>query len=468
MVRRLTPSPRSPTVWGLTPREIHDRFWASRGVQVVRPGARGTVAGARLYLLLSDDHLLLFSLSRLPKFLNRSSRRLLRVLVRDENRRGCREFTVTDDRLQLRAFRRLYDQPDAGEAGVFLTRDPALAALWRNASDSRAGLRRLAEGTWRAERARATIRGRVYFAEDLGEVMRFTRDLVGAWKRPDLAVRRARRLAVGVWADPAARVHEEVRFAGPVWIGAGRWLDSETGVAGPDVLWDVPENRPSVERVHWDRLRPEPQDGVGAVPKTRAAGYPGKRALDIVVALLLLLLTAPVWPLVMLAIYLTDGRPFFFSHRRQTFGGREFGCLKFRTMRKDAEKIKAQLMKENQVDGPQFYIANDPRMLRFGQFFRKTKIDELPQLINVLLGHMSIVGPRPSPHDENQYCPAWREARLSVRPGITGLWQVMCTRRKETDFQDWIRYDTEYVDRISLKFDLWILWRTIFTVLRGH
>ena len=93
-------------------------------------------------------------------------------------------------------------------------------------------------------------------------------------------------------------------------------------------------------------------------------------------------------------------------------------------MRKDAEKIKQRLVEENGIDGPQFFMQQDPRLTRIGAVLRKRQLDELPQFVNVLLGHMSIVGPRPSPYAENQFCPPWREARLSVRPGITGLWQI--------------------------------------------
>src|SRR4029434_10895757 len=129
-------------------------------------------------------------------------------------------------------------------------------------------------------------------------------------------------------------------------------------------------------------------------------------------------------------------------------------------MRNNAEKIKAQFKSQNQVDGPQFFIENDPRLTRVGRFLRKYKLDELPQFLNVLAGHMSIVGPRPSPFHENQFCPAWREARLSVRPGITGLWQIKRTRKKGEDFQEWIKYDIEYVDNMSFSLDMMIIFQT--------
>jgi lipopolysaccharide/colanic/teichoic acid biosynthesis glycosyltransferase len=192
-----------------------------------------------------------------------------------------------------------------------------------------------------------------------------------------------------------------------------------------------------------------------------------KRAFDIIFALVALFLTLPFYPVIILAVLLEDGYPVFFTHARETLGGREFPCLKFRSMRKDAEKIKEGLAHRNQADGPQFFIENDPRLTRVGRILRKANLDELPQFFNVLLGHMSIVGPRPSPRRENQFCPAWREARLSVRPGVTGLWQVNRTRIRGTDFQEWIKYDIQYVENQSWALDLRIIAKTISVFLRG-
>ena len=165
----------------------------------------------------------------------------------------------------------------------------------------------------------------------------------------------------------------------------------------------------------------------------------------------------------------SHGRPFFFTHRRETIGGREFACLKFRSMYRDAEKVRQQLQAAgaNQADGPQFYVPNDARVTKVGRLLRGTRLDELPQFFNVLLGHMSVVGPRPSPFKENQFCPAWREARLSVRPGITGLWQVSRTRDKGRDFQEWIKYDIEYVERGGFWLDVGIILRTGWVMLGG-
>jgi lipopolysaccharide/colanic/teichoic acid biosynthesis glycosyltransferase len=155
-----------------------------------------------------------------------------------------------------------------------------------------------------------------------------------------------------------------------------------------------------------------------------------------------------------------DGTPLFFGHRRQGRGGKVFTCWKFRTMHRDAEKAARQLEQYNRADGPQVLIPNDPRVTRIGRILRKTNLDELPQFWNVLTGQMSLVGPRPSPDDENQYCPAWRDLRLSVRPGITGLWQLKRTREPGEDFQEWIKYDIQYVLKASFWFDLVILVRT--------
>ena len=185
-----------------------------------------------------------------------------------------------------------------------------------------------------------------------------------------------------------------------------------------------------------------------------------KRIADCFAAIIVLTLFGPIIPLIALAIKLTSPGPVFFKDERQGLHGKEFNCIKFRTMTLGAEKMQDKLRLVSQVDGPQFKIADDPRISTVGRFLRETYIDEIPQFINVLLGQMSVVGPRPSPESENTSCPHWRDARLSVRPGITGLWQVCRTRQPMKDFQEWIHYDVEYVRKLSLKMDLWISWRT--------
>lgn len=185
-----------------------------------------------------------------------------------------------------------------------------------------------------------------------------------------------------------------------------------------------------------------------------------KRITDCVLAIIVLILFAPLIPFIALAIKLSSPGPVFFKDKRQGLHGREFNCLKFRTMVVGAEKIQEKLKAVSHVDGPQFKMVNDPRLSAVGAFLRETYIDEIPQFFNVLLGQMSVVGPRPSPESENTLCPYWRDARLSVRPGITGLWQICRTRVPMKDFQEWILYDTEYVRNLSLKMDMWICWKT--------
>jgi lipopolysaccharide/colanic/teichoic acid biosynthesis glycosyltransferase len=298
---------------------------------------------------------------------------------------------------------------------------------------------------------------------------------VGLWPRPDRAIAGLARRARGVWASADADLGSTAAVLGHAWIGRGRRQDAVSTVVGPAVLWDaVPDmagengDAPGRSR-HADVAARGGEHRRGAHEhehSRQGPRLPGKRAFDVVFAAVTLLITLPLYPLVMLAIWLEDGRPFFYAHRREGRGGREFPCWKFRSMRRDADRMRSALEAANQADGPQFFMTDDPRLTRVGAFLRRLNLDELPQFWNVLRGDMSVVGPRPSPHDENQFCPEWREARLSVRPGITGLWQVKRTRRAGSDFQEWIKYDIEYVDRAGWGLDLWILLRTIACLLR--
>jgi len=192
-----------------------------------------------------------------------------------------------------------------------------------------------------------------------------------------------------------------------------------------------------------------------------------KRIADIIIAVIVLLLFAPVLPVIVLAVKLSSRGPVFFRDIRQGLHGKKFNCLKFRTMLVGSEKIQDRLRPVNEADGPQFIIKNDPRTNAVGRFLRETYIDEIPQFFNVLLGQMSAVGPRPSPESENTLCPPWRDARLSVRPGITGLWQICRTRLPYKDFQEWIHYDIKYVRDLSLRMDLWICWKTIRKIVQN-
>ncbi|MCA9251832.1 MAG: sugar transferase [Phycisphaerae bacterium] len=190
-----------------------------------------------------------------------------------------------------------------------------------------------------------------------------------------------------------------------------------------------------------------------------------KRVIDVIASICVLIVFSPLLAIVALIIKLDSKGPLFFVHHREGKGGKEFPCIKFRTMGKDAHSQQKELYAQSEVDGPQFKMDHDPRVTRFGAFLRATNIDELPQFVNVLLGHMSIIGPRPSPFRENQVCVPWRRARLSVNPGITGLWQVCrSVDRSEGDFHEWIFYDTIYVKQFSLWLDVKIFMATVLTL----
>jgi lipopolysaccharide/colanic/teichoic acid biosynthesis glycosyltransferase len=199
--------------------------------------------------------------------------------------------------------------------------------------------------------------------------------------------------------------------------------------------------------------------------KPPARLYPDiKLVVESVMATLALILLSPLMLVVALLIKLESKGPVLFVDRREAKGQKTFGCLKFRTMRTGADLLQRELQGQNNVDGPQFKLEKDPRLTRIGRWIRPCSIDELPQLINVVFGQMSLVGPRPSPFRENQTCVPWRDGRLSVRPGITGLWQVCRHNRGEGDFHQWIHYDLLYVKHMSPLVDLKIALATVLTL----
>ena len=191
-----------------------------------------------------------------------------------------------------------------------------------------------------------------------------------------------------------------------------------------------------------------------------------KRVLDVALSLVLLLLLAPLFLVVAALIKLTSKGPVFFRQERMGVNKRTFLIYKFRTMVPDAEKLIDALEAQNQVSGPVFKIMDDPRITPLGRMLRRSSIDELPQLFNVLKGDMSLVGPRPLPvRDYQGFNEDWQRRRFSVRPGITCLWQV--NGRSSIPFEQWMRLDLQYMDEWSLWLDIKILARTIPAVLRG-
>ena len=278
---------------------------------------------------------------------------------------------------------------------------------------------------------------------------------------------------------------------------AGWMRDGRLGILLPDTpesgAWKVAEDvcdhyavgedRPNCEVVVYpDRDRREgenpteadPEDLVGAMsPASRARSSEGlslydayflrrtpawKRSLDIAGASAGLLMAAPFIAIGAMAVKLTSRGPAFFVQEREGYGGRKFRMYKLRTMRPDAEKLQASLRCQSEQDGPAFKLADDPRITPVGRILRKTSVDELPQLWNVLRGDMSLVGPRPLPVAESRACKPWQRRRLHVKPGLTCTWQIH--GRNVVLFDDWIRMDLDYADRSSPWLDLVLVAKT--------
>jgi len=211
----------------------------------------------------------------------------------------------------------------------------------------------------------------------------------------------------------------------------------------------------------WYQRYPAAGDHQGASPSYLFF----KRSLDFAVCLFALPVFLVLITLCMLAIRLDSPGPIFFFQLRTGKGGKRFKMYKLRTMVKNAEELKQQYMHLNTLSCPDFKIINDPRMTRVGRFLRKTSLDELPQIFNVLNGSMSLVGPRPTSFSSETYS-LWHTARLECKPGLTGLWQVC--GRNELDFDERVRLDIAYMRNQSMWLDFQILLRTVNTVFTGR
>lgn len=228
----------------------------------------------------------------------------------------------------------------------------------------------------------------------------------------------------------------------------------------PPVLADVPQ----LLRIEYIgltpiiRFSPTPLDGWGRV---------WKRLFDLIASILFILLFSPILLIATVLIFLTSGFPIFYVSRRVgQYGRQQLPLIKFRTMIRDADAQKESLVTQShRTDGPLFKMKNDPRVTPLGRVLRRWSIDELPQLFNVFLGHLSLVGPRPHLPTEVARYESWHKRVLSVRPGITGLAQV--SGRSDLAFDQEVQIDLRYIEEWSFSFDLWILWRTFFVVLFG-
>lgn len=454
--------------FGLDATSLHDRYWASRRVLIVRRGERRPVVdGPALYLLIEPSDLVFFDPRLVARRLQQTRSHFARLRLRARSaREETPEIVESEAGGELRSIHRRYASLADRSTRAFMTSDARLAGAWSVRGSRLDAIQTLDVLLERAEKTSLVVDAQVYRNDDPDACDRALRRLVRTWSRVGSVIPDAFELRPGVWIHRTVYLHEDAQIVAPVWIGAGARLDQGESVIGPAIVPDQIEVPVPDGAIDWGMLR-TPKWKLTPPLGRRAARRISKRAFDIVFSLCVLAATLPLYPFIMLAIMIEDGWPVFFAHTRQTMHGKPFPCLKFRTMCKDAERIKQEILRRNEVDGPQFFVKNDPRVLRVGRFLRRYQLDELPQFINVLLGHMSVVGPRPSPDKENQYCPTWREMRLGVRPGVTGLWQVKRTREPETDFQEWIRYDLEYVQHQSWRMDIWIILQTIKRMIGG-
>ncbi len=192
-----------------------------------------------------------------------------------------------------------------------------------------------------------------------------------------------------------------------------------------------------------------------------------KRIMDIAGGVVGILITALLVPFVALAIKIDSPGPVFFAQTRIGKNGRRFKIYKFRSMYIDAEARKKELEKANEMQGLMFKMENDPRITKVGRFIRKTSIDELPQFFNILRGDMSLVGTRPPTEDEFEQYNSHYRRRISMTPGLTGLWQIS-GRSDISDFDEVVRLDLEYIDNWSIGLDIKILFKTVGAVLKGR
>ncbi len=322
----------------------------------------------------------------------------------------------------------------------------------------------------------------------------------------------------GISVGTGSFVSGRARIVGPVRIGRGCTIEPEATIIGPALLCDgthVSRGAYVRESYIWEGVRLGVRssvtscviaqdchivsgssfsnailldgDALGSLPAVHGETSPrlwsiavtrsvrrywswsprsyeiAKRMLDIAVSGALLLLLSPLLLVIAAAIKLDSKGPVLFLQRRCGRGKRDLQMIKFRTMVADAERLKQALREHNEVEGPMFKIVRDPRVTRVGRFLRRTSLDELPQLLNVLGGTMTLVGPRPLAIEEMVWSPKWRDLRLTVKPGITGPWQV--SARNDPGFRPWLLHDLGYVKTRSFRRDLEILLQTVQVIL---
>lgn len=208
-----------------------------------------------------------------------------------------------------------------------------------------------------------------------------------------------------------------------------------------------------------ERLQIEEQEIIQIERKESTLYKVSKGALDVIASFLGLVILSPILLIVAILIKLESKGPAIFAQSRIGLNGKEFKMYKFRSMVQNAEELKEKLAKQNEMSGPMFKIKNDPRVTKVGKFIRKTSIDELPQLLNILKGDMTLVGPRPSLPREVEKFESWMLKRLEVKPGLTCYWQV--SGRNNIDFYEWMKLDLKYVNDMGFWLDIKLIFKTV-------
>ncbi len=432
--------------------------------------------------------------------------RVAHSLVAFEAVAGTKEHVSFDNTGQVRGIQRFYDQTTwAMIAGISATIVPAACKVLgsHHVPQSLIELRQVLAGRGVPSRDIPVQGGALDLSTEHGLLAANERFAVTATSSPSREARIGKPMFVGGGHSVHATarmvgpvvVHKDVAveagatILGPAIIGAGARIASGAIVAHATILagsivpggqivrdqvWlGVGNAAPAAERQSpsYDqrlaRHSIEPSHSsevVNQQPFGRRLQLFLKRAVDVAFASVSLAILSPLFLVSGAAVWLESRGPMFYGDKREGLGGRVFRCWKFRTMFTGAHLAQRDLNALDHTDGPHFKCDSDPRVTRVGRVLRMLNLDELPQLVNVLMGEMSLVGPRPSPFRENQVCVPWREARLSVRPGITGFWQVCRHDRAAGDFHQWIEYDLLYVQHLSLWLDAKILTATLLTL----
>lgn len=452
-----------PRVWGLGAVEVLDAWWRSQGVQWVRRGEGQPIHGqADLYLMTEPGQAVMFDLKPLAAAMTWNRPSVTRLRLISSRGEDYRERIVAGEHGGVIGIRREYWRETSGSQRLILTASASVARQWSRFTDRReAWLWLRGSGNW-ARSDHHRIHGESFRIGDAAQEGLLLSEIIGRWEDPDRVIEGVSEVAPRVWMLSGQRPEQGDVLVGPAWIGARSSRDAACRIVGPAWSGDRDPAMSAATLVEIGEVRESRRSSPAPSSGAKEVRYDSvKRVIDVLSSLIGLAVLSPVLVAVAIAVLVDDGWPIVFGHERQTRGGRIFRCLKFRTMRRNAEALAGQYREQNVCDGPQVFIANDPRVTRVGRVLRKYHLDELLQLVNVLAGDMSLVGPRPSPDRENRLCPAWRDARLSVRPGITGLWQVCRTRQPGLDFQEWIQFDMQYVKERSLSLDGWILYRTL-------